>query len=108
MLSVDYAAATSDEPRAIYIAAASYPSAVLASPLALIYAIGTLSFGFLLTGLVMINGVFNKVTAYVGVITGLLGLVAVAGWSLAVILNATFATIWLLLVGVRLNQLAQQ
>lgn len=108
MLSVDYAAATSDEQRAIYIAAASYPSAVLASPLALIYAIGTLSFGFLLTGLVMINGVFNKVTAYVGVITGLLGLVAVAGWSLAVILNATFATIWLLLVGVRLNQLAQQ
>ncbi|MEZ4658939.1 MAG: hypothetical protein R2911_15340 [Caldilineaceae bacterium] len=106
MLSVDYAAAANDAQRAVYIAAASYPSAVLASPLALIYAIGTLSFGFLIIGYVMLKGLFNKITAYVGIITGILGIVAVAGWSIAVILNAIFATIWLLLVGYRLYRLA--
>lgn len=102
MLAGDYAAATGDAQRAVYVAAASYPSAVLASPLALVYAIGALSSGVLIIGLVMLKGVFSKLTAYLGVITGLLGLLAVAGWGLAVILNAIFATLWLLRVGYRL------
>jgi hypothetical protein len=106
MLSGDYAAATSDIQRAAYVAAANYPSAIIASPLALVYAIGTLSFGFLIIGLVMLRGVFNKVTAYLGIITGILGLAAVAGLSIAVILNAVFATVWLLFVGYRLYRLA--
>lgn len=105
VLAGDYAAASSDAQRAVYVAAASYPSAVLASPLALVYAIGTLSFGILIVGFVMLKGVFSRLTAYLGVITGLLGLLAVAGWGLAVILNAVFATIWLFLVGYRLYQL---
>ncbi len=106
MLSDEYAAAA-EAQRVILIAAASYPSAVIASPLALVYAIGTLSFAFLMIGLVMRQGVFNKVTAYVGIVTGLLGLAAVAGLSLAVILNAVAATVWLFLVGYRLVQLAR-
>lgn len=105
MLSGDYAAATNNAERAAYIAAANYPSAIIASPLALVYAIGTLSLGFLIVGFVMLRGVFNKITAYVGIFTGILGILAVFGLSIAVILNALFATIWLLLVGIRLYQL---
>jgi hypothetical protein len=107
MLSGDYASAASDTQRAAYVAAANYPSAVLASPLAGVYAIGTLSFGIFLIGLVMLKGVFSKLTAYLGVITGILGIVAVAGVSVAVILNAVCATIWLFLVGYRLYRLYQ-
>ena len=107
MLSQDYAAAANESQRAILVAAASYPSAVIASPLALVYAIGTLSFGFLVIGLVMLKGVFNKLTAYVGIVTGILGIAAVAGVNLAVILNAVSATIWLFLVGYRLYRLAE-
>jgi hypothetical protein len=106
MLSKDYVAATNENQRVILIAAASYPSAVIASPLALVYAIGTLSFGFLVIGFVMMKGVFNKFTAYVGIATGILGIVAVAGVSIAVILNAVSATLWLFLVGYRLYRLA--
>ena len=53
MLSGDYASATNDIQRAAYVAAANYPSAVIASPLALAYAIGTLSFGILIIGFLM-------------------------------------------------------
>ena len=105
MLSTQYATATDESQRALLVAAASYPSAVIASPLALVYAIGTLSFGFLVISLVMRKGVFNKLTAYVGIATGALGIVAVAGVSIAVILNAVSATIWLFLVGHRLYRL---
>lgn len=107
ILSRDYAAAANDAQRAAYVAAANFPSAVIASPLASVYAIGTLSFGFLIIGLVMLKGVFNKLTAYLGVITGILGIAAVAGLSVAVILNAVCATLWLFLVGYRLYRLAQ-
>lgn len=106
MLSKDYAAATNDGLKAILIGAASYPAAVIASPLALVYAIGTLSFGFLIIGLVMLKGVFSRLTAYVGILTGILGMAAVAGVSIAVILNAVSATVWLFLVGYRLYRLA--
>lgn len=102
VLSGDYASATNDIQRAASIAAASYPSAVIASPLALVYAIGTLSFGILIIGVVMLKGVFNKVTAWLGIFTGILGLAAVAGLSIAVILNAVFATVWLFFAGYRL------
>jgi hypothetical protein len=107
VLSGNYASAIDEVQRQAYVAAANFASAVLASPLAGVYAIGTLSFGFLLIGLVMLKGVFNKLTAYLGVITGILGIVAVAGVSIAVILNAVCATIWLFLVGYRLFRLAQ-
>lgn len=106
MLSGDYAAASTEARRALLIAAANYPASVIASPLALVYAVGTLSFGFLVIGVVMLQGVFNKLTAYLGILTGILGLMAVAGVGLAVILNAVSATIWLFLVSYRLNRLA--
>jgi hypothetical protein len=54
----------------------------------------------------MLKGVFNKLTAYIGIMTAMLGIAAVAGVSLAVILNAVSATMWLFLVGYRFYRLA--
>lgn len=106
-LGNSYATATSEAQLAAYVAAANFPAAVLASRLASVYAIGTLSFGFLVIGLVMLRGVFNQATAYLGILTGVLGIAAVVGWGMAVILNAVFATVWLLFVGYRLYRLAR-
>lgn len=102
MLSGEYAAASTEAQRALLIAAANYPSSVIASPLALVYAVGTLSFGILVIGWVMLKSGFGKLTAYLGIITGVLGFLAVAGVSVAVILNALAATLWLFFVGYRL------
>jgi hypothetical protein len=107
LLSEGYATAINEVQKASFIAAATFASAVLESPLAAVWAIGTLSFGFLVIGFVMLKGVFNKVTAYLGILTGILGIAAVAGVSIAVILNALFATIWLFFVGYRLLKLPQ-
>lgn len=107
-LSGNYAAATNDALRTAYIASANYPSAVLASPLERIYAIVVLSSGMLLISLVMLKGIFRKSTAYVGVATGILGIVSIAGWSVTIILNAVCATVWVLLVGYQLYRLGEQ
>jgi hypothetical protein len=107
-LSGNYAAAANDAQRVAYVAAANYASAVLASHLEAVYAIVVLSFGILLIGLVMLKGIFNKITAYVGLVTGVLGIVSIAGWNVTIIMNAIFATVWLLFVGYRLYRLGQQ
>ena len=107
ILSGTYAAATTEPQRLAIAAAATYGASVLDSPLAAVWAIGTLSLAFLILGVVMLKGVFNKATAYVGILTGLLGLAAVAGVDVAVILNATFALVWIALVGYRFYRLAR-
>lgn len=107
LLSEGYATAINDVQKAPFIGAATFASAVLESPLAAVWAIGTLSFGFLVISFVMLKGVFNKATAYLGILTGILGIAAVAGVSIAVILNALFATIWLFFVGYRLLKLPE-
>jgi hypothetical protein len=104
----NYSTATDDAHRAGYLAAANYASAMLASPLEIVYAIVTLSSGILLTGLVMLRGAFHKITAYLGLATGILGIVSLTGLSLTIIGNALFATAWLFLVGYRLYRLAQE
>jgi hypothetical protein len=101
-LSASYAKATSDAQRAAYVAAAEYPSSVLGSGLEPVYAIAILSFAILLISLVMQRGGFSRIAACVGVITGLLGIVSVTRLGAAVILNAIFATAWVLFVGLRL------
>jgi hypothetical protein len=108
ILYSNYSKATDDVQRAGYVAAANYASAVLASPLEIVYAIVTLSFGILVIGFVMLRGVFNKITAYLGLATGILGIVSLAGLSLTIIMNALFATAWILFVGYRLYRLAQE
>ena len=107
-LSADHAAATTDAQRAAYVAAANFASAVIASPLERVYAILFLSVGILMIGLVMLRGAFGRIPAYLGVVTGLLGIVAQTGWGVSIILNAVLATIWILVSGFRLQRLARQ
>jgi hypothetical protein len=103
----EYSRASDEAQRAGYLAAANYASAVLTSRLEIVYAIVTLSFGILVIGFVMLRGVFHKITAYLGLATGILGIAALTRLSLAIIGNALCATVWLFLVGYRLYQLAQ-
>ncbi len=107
-LSGHYAAASNDVQRAAYVAAAHGASAVLTSPLEVVYAIVVLSSGILMIGFVMLKGVFSRTTAYLGVLTGILGIVSIAGLSVTIIMNAVLATVWLLFVGYRLYRLARQ
>jgi hypothetical protein len=106
-LYAEYASATDDAHRASYIAAANYASAMLNSPLEIVYAIVTLSSGILLMGFVMLRGVFHKITAYLALGTGVLGILSLTGFSFAIIGNALFATAWLFFVGNRLCRLTQ-
>ncbi len=113
-LSGNYTAATNDAQRAVIVAAAHYPSAVLQSSLVGVYVILVPSVGFLLTGLVMLKGIFSKGTAYLALIAGILGIVSVVGpilvsaLSLTVIIASVFTTVWVLFVGYRLYRLGHQ
>jgi hypothetical protein len=112
-LSGSYATARTDLQREGYVAAANYASAVLSSGLEAVYSILTLSVGILLVGWVMLRGVFSRPTAYLGLATGTLGTVAVAGRmllgssSVTVIIASVLTTVWLVLVGYRLFRLGQ-
>ena len=103
----NYSAATTEAQRAAYLAAADYGSAVLMSPLEVVYAIVTLSVGILVAGLVMLRGVFDKITAWLALATGVFGIAALTGWGVAIYGNALLATIWLFFAGYRLYRLAQ-
>jgi hypothetical protein len=100
-------AVTSDEVvRAGYLAAANYGSAMLTSPLEIVYSIFTLSFGILVIGFVMLRGIFNKATAYLGLITGVLGIASLSRQSFIIIGNALCTTLWLFFVGYGLFRLS--
>lgn len=100
-----YAATSNESLRAGYLAAADYGSAMLTSPLEIVYSIVTLSFGILVISFVMLSGVFSKVTAYLGLITGILGIASLSHASFTIIGNALCATLWLFFVGFRLCRL---
>lgn len=103
-------AATDHAERVAYLAAANYASAVLASPTEVFYAIVDLSLGILIIGFVMTKGerIFSRTTAYLGLATGVFGIVSAAGFFVTIILNAILATIWILFVGYRLCRLSQR
>jgi hypothetical protein len=111
-LADDQAAAGSDAQRAADVAAATYASAVLTSPLEVVYSIGTLALGILIIGFVMLGGVFGRPEAVVGLATGVFGLVAVVSGffteplTIAIILASLLTTVWVFLVGYRLVRLA--
>lgn len=111
-LSASYAAATSDAQRAVFVTAATYPSIVTDSSLLFVYNTLTLSVGILLTGLVMLKGVFSKSAAYLAVATGILGIIAVAGsffvnTLIVTIIASSLTMVWVLFVGSRLYRLGQ-
>jgi len=110
-LSGNYAAATNDAQRTVFITAAIYPSGVVESNLLFVYNSLTLSIGILITGFVMLKGIFNKGIAYLGLVTGILGIVSVVGpvfisvLSGAIILTSVLTTIWVMVVAYRLYRL---
>jgi hypothetical protein len=109
-----YAAATSDAQRAALVASAGYPSAILDSPLAGIYAILMPSIGILIAGFIMLKGIFSKAAAYLGLAAGITGILAVAGpyfldaLGVMRVINALLGTFWFLLIGWRLYKLGRQ
>jgi len=109
----EYAAATSGATKAALLAGAAYASAVLDSPVAGAGAIVMPSFGILLAGLVMLRGVFNKPTAYLGLAAGVtaiafMGSYVVEALSPLRIVNAVLVMVWYALVGVRLYALGRR
>ena len=113
-LSGDYSGATTDVERAAAIAAASYPVALFRSSLFAAYVIGIPAVGILLVSVVMRAGSFSRVTAWIGVLAGIVGIVAVIVplfWSAAgflPIITAVLTLIWVLLVGWRLLRLGSE
>jgi len=113
-LGGNYAEAASDAQRAIFVAAAGYPSAIVDSPLSGIYAILFPGLGELLAGLTMRKGIFSKTLAYMGVIAGACGILAGIGplfiseLETAQYINASLAMIWFFFVGLKLYKLGQQ
>jgi Domain of unknown function (DUF4386) len=112
-LSNNYTRAASEAQRVAAITAAHNPNAVLASSLLFVYNTLVLAVGILLTGFVMLKGTFSKSTAYVGLATGILGVVSVVGPSFAdalsvtIIITSVLTTVWVLFVGYRLYVLGR-
>jgi len=113
-LSGQYTSATNDALRThVIVTAAHYPAAVLNSSLIGVYAILIPSLGNLIVGLVMLKGDFSKLTAYLAVISGILGVVAVVGshfarvLGLTIVIGSVLTTVWVFLAGYRLYRLGR-
>ena len=104
-LSGAYARAATEIQRANLLAAAGASAAVLQSSLLFVYNTLTLAVGILVSGLVMLRGVFGKPAAYMGIATGFVGIVSVtgslfiSGFSIAIILASCLTTLWVVVVG---------
>lgn len=113
VLSHKYGATISETRQASLIAAANGAAAVLASGLFAVYAILLPSLGILIIGLVMLKGIFKKLTAWLGIVTGLLGLISVIGPFFApalgklVIITSVLTTIWIGLAGFQFFKLGK-
>ena len=107
-LSGDYAAAADETQREAILTAARYPAAILESSLLFVYNTMTLAVGILLTGIVMLKGVFSRATAYLGIATGVLGIASVAisffvhSFIVIIVLASVATTLWVFFAGVRL------
>ena len=108
VLSADYAATTDDAVRATLAAAASYATSVLGSTLFGVYVIVVPGLGVLAIGVVMLQSGFSRIGGIVGVLTGVLAMLAVLGavvWpslDVLVIPTALLTTMWVLIAGYRL------
>lgn len=98
-LSADYVTATSEAERAAYVVAWKLvnDTSVAAEALAgLVFAVSVL-----LVGSVMMKGPYGKPVAYLSIITGIVGIVAIVGLPLDLI-SSYLTAVWLLAVGYKL------
>lgn len=106
-LGGQYAAAT-EAQRAALVTAAEYPTVVLESGLLFVYNTLTLALGILVSGWVMLKGAFSRAAAYVGLATGIVGIIAVAGpylvsaLSVTIIFASLLTMVWTVLAGIEL------
>ena len=107
-LSSQYTPALNIDQTAAVIASAGYAVSVLSSALFGVYAILVPSLGICIIGLVMLKGNFGRVIAWLGIATGILGIISVAGplfieeLGLTAILTSIFTTVWVLSAGCKL------
>jgi hypothetical protein len=110
-LSSKYAAATNNSQRETIIATADYVSALISSSLIRVYIILFPAIGILIFSLVMLKGKVSKTTAYLGVVTGILGIISVAGTffisslGIIVVITSILTTVWFLFIGYRFLRL---
>jgi hypothetical protein len=110
-LSQNYAAATLDVQRTAYLAAATYATAITTVGLP-VYSSVILSITTLITGLVMLKGIFSRAAGYVGVatsITGFLYFISLFVPALAVFYGiwGVLIMLWFLLTGYGLLRLGK-
>ena len=113
-LSPDYVNAATDAQRAIIVASAGSASAVLDSLTLRIIAILIPSLGTLLSGFVVLKGVFGKGAAFLAFAVGVTGILAAVGplfidaLGTMHVINALLATFWYLAVGWKLYKFSRQ
>lgn len=112
VVGADYDAATSQAQQAALVAAAAYPAAVLQSPILGTYAIVIPALGALFVGLVMLKGVFNRLTAYLALGMGVVGILYIGSFFIEGLtalryLTGLLAVPFYLLTGVRLYRLGR-
>lgn len=107
-------AQAAESQKAALLAVADYPARIVESTLLFFYNSLIPSAGILAAGLVMRQGPFGKPTAYLGILTGILGIVSVLGpiflsaLSATIILTSVLTTVWVLMAGIRLLTLSRQ
>jgi hypothetical protein len=114
-LSSSYAAAANDAQRAVLVATASYPFAVLDShDLLGVYTILMTGIGIFMIGLVMLKGVFSKITAWLALVSSSLTIISVVGTPLVsalwvtIIIGSTLIAVWVFFIGNTLYRLGRQ
>ena len=107
-LSAEATAAAGPAEGAAFEIAANAPAGVLMSELFPVYVIAIPSLGILALGVAMRRSIFGSMAAWLGIATGVLGMVAVLGGfvvdslSALAILTSILTTVWVALVGYRL------
>jgi hypothetical protein len=96
--------ALSGSSSASSLGAASYPAAVLDSPLDRVFSSGLQALGIALISLAMLRGSgFRKVTGYLGLAAAVAGFVAVAPLPVIGIIHARITAVWLVFAAGRLR-----
>ncbi len=107
-ISGKYAAANDEVLRTALVTAATYAFEVLSSTLFGVYTILIPSLGILAFGVVMRKSIFGKSAGILGIVTGIMGIVSVAGpffvpiLGMAAVLTSVLTLIWLIMIGCKL------